>query len=306
MAIRVKNANKRITGEMCINACMGMEDPYGNPFEIITLDWTPRMKNAHQSKTKGFEDTFITRKHEGGLIIEYRQPGSAEWIKDMLTGRFSAQVARTPHNMKVLAHNYYDNLWTIRQPHIRDEVKKVADIIDDEAKKIIVDITTTRPETVRDPLTGKESIQQVDKIVGQQSLYEYHKKRRDSRYLAVGEPIGAVSSKNDLEEESKLLLGKRAELARMNAEIDKKMAELNEQQKVLNKRTKELSDSGALSTTYSIEYLGKESMGSVRKIAHEMGLGINIRMKKPEIIDAILNKQNTAFKPVASEEAVTE
>jgi hypothetical protein len=262
------------------------------------------MKNAHQAKTKGFEDTFITRQHGGGLTIEYRQPGNAEWIRDMLTGRFSAQVARTPHNMKVLAHNYYDGLWAVRQPHIRSEVEKMANAIDEEAKKVMIDIVMTSPETVRDAVTGRESIQQVDKVVGQQTLYEYHKKRRESRFDVRGEVLGAVSSKNDLEAEAKLLQGKKAELARMNSEVEKKMADLMEQQNTINRRMQGITNSGALSTAYSAEFLEKESMGAIRKIAYGMGADVNIKMKKPDIIREIMKKQNTALTPVS--ENVTE
>ena len=294
MAIRVKNPNRKYTTEMIVNACIGTEDPHGNPFELITLDWNPQMRNAHQAKTKGFEDTFITRKPEGGLAIEYRTPGNAEWLKDGLTGRYNGQVARTPENIKTLAHNFYDKLWTIRDSRIREEVKALADAIDEAAKKVVIPIMRTNPKKIENELTGEVHMQMVEEQVGEETLYDFHVRRRGAHFKAPGSVATHGVASNTVEADLALIQSQKAQLFKMQKEIDEKMKAIMDQTNQLAKRQKKTIDGGVLLTQYDRAFLeALKPFQKLRGLAREMGVEVTFKMKKEEIIQAIMDKQNS-------------
>lgn len=302
MAIRVKNPNRKYTSEMIVNACLGTEDPYGNPFEVITLDWNSQLRNAHQAKTKGAEDTFITRKPEGGLQIEYREPGNVEWLKDGLTGRYYGQLARTPANIKFLAANYYDNLWRIRDQHIRDEVKALADAIDEAAKKVVIEVTRTVPKKIENPLTGAVTTQMVDEKVGEETLYDFHKRRREAHFQAPGSVASHGVQANTLEAELNLVQSQKAQLFKMQQEVDAKMKEIMDRTNQVNKLQKKTVDGGVLLTQYDEGFLRElKPFQKLREIAKEMGVEVTLKMKKDEIIKAIMDKQNAVVAPELEE-----
>jgi hypothetical protein len=187
MAIRIKGANPRsyTTEKILEAACRKRlkDSVLGIPLQIITLYWNPLKKNYHQTKTKGdFDDVFITRMSAGGLELEYRNPGSLEWLKDGLTGEFTAAIAVTPRNINLLASHYYDKLWTIGDPVIEEKVKAMADEIDEENKNKPHSFT----KIVRklDPET--KIYVNVEQVI-HSNMYEYHKQRRDTQFKSHSE-----------------------------------------------------------------------------------------------------------------------
>ena len=294
MAIRVKNPNRKYTSEMIVNACIGTEDSYGNPFEVITLDWSLKLRNAHQAKTKGAEDTFITRKPEGGIQIEYREPGNVEWLKDGLTGRYYGQLARTPSNMKFLAANFYDDLWRIRDAHIREEAKAMADAIDEAAKKVVMDVTRTVPKKIENSLTGAVTTQMVDEKVGEETLYDFHKRRREAHFKAPGAVASHGVQANDFEAEMNLIQSQKASLFKMQKEVDAKLKEIMDRNNQVNKLRKKTADGGVLLTQYEEGFLRElKPFQKLRSLAKEMGIEVTLKMKKEEIVQAIMDKQNS-------------
>lgn len=294
MAIRVKNPNRKYTSEMIISACLGTEDQYGNPFELITLDWNSKLRNAHQAKTKGFEDTFITRKPEGGLLIEYRFPGNAEWIKDGLTGGYHAQVARTPENIKVLAANFYDNLWVIRERHVREEVEVLAKAIDEAAKKVIIPVKRTSPKKITNELTGEVHTQMVEERVGEETLYDFYKRNREAHFKAPGSVATHGLEHNTLDADLALIQSQKVQLFKMQKEVDAKMKDIMDRTNHLNARQKKTVEGGVLLTQYDRAYLENlKPFQKLRGLAKEMGIEVTLKMKKEEIIQAIIDKQNS-------------
>jgi len=125
MAIIAMNATKARPAERIKQLALGMEDQYGNPFEIIHLKWIQKRRNTEYSKTRGFEDTIIAMNPTGDLEISYRRPGSIQWVRPDGIGPYTAEVAKTPYNMRKLATMYGDQIWTINEKNVNAEVKAI-------------------------------------------------------------------------------------------------------------------------------------------------------------------------------------
>ena len=187
MAIRIIGANPRtITAAMILEAAKTKrikDSATGTPLQIVMLYWNNQKKTYHESKTKGdWDDVFITRSGSGGLVLEYRHPGSLEWLKDPIAGDYSASCAITERNMFLLASHYYDRLWTIGDPVIDAKAKAMADKIDEDNKKIPTVFTKIYKRI--NPKNGQyESIE--EKVEG--NMYQYHKYRREMNFKSHSE-----------------------------------------------------------------------------------------------------------------------
>jgi len=228
MAIRVKGANRKFTSEEILKRCIGMKDKYGNPFEIINLDWNPAKFCGHATKTKGdFDDVMLIRTKRG-TAITYRTPGSLEFLKDGFTGFYSAMVARTDKNLYILGSMYYDKLWTIREPHIDKIVKVIADKID-EGNKLVEQTHTVVVYEEQPNGTQKR----VEKRV-KETLYEVHKRRREGHFKG---PRGAGDISRPLEmnlHQEQMTDKKEAELNVKIMDIEKREALLKDREAALS------------------------------------------------------------------------
>jgi hypothetical protein len=127
-AMGVEGPRSQFTTEKMINAALGVRDEYGNRFELIRLKSNKVL--ASNTRTHGYEDAIISRGAKG-MTIKYRTPGDIKWVRNEF-GMASASIPRTPHNMKRLAHAYYDKDWEIEEASIDSIVKGMADKINSE------------------------------------------------------------------------------------------------------------------------------------------------------------------------------
>jgi len=295
MTIRCLKTTKNITEEMILDAAVGeIDDTYKKPLELIHLRWTNLKKVAHYSKTKGFEDTFVDRKAAGGVKVWHRQPGSAMWLKDRLTGKYGATLAKTEHNMNVLASMYYDKLWTIQEAHIDAEVKKMADAIDRELAKNKVVYFIDKP--VRDE---NGNVVDFKPERHEESELEFHQKRRKGHFetVKIKEQQSSVMSMRvitDIEKTSDELKLKQAEIAKKEAKIAEKEAKLEQARVLLSQNADEVEMKEELPPDYTMEQLEQLSpISKLRSIARkEFACEKEVtKMTKAELIDEILNLQ---------------
>jgi hypothetical protein len=114
-----------------LNHVKGTNDIYGNPFDWITLVFNGKVGRS-PSKTHGFEDVFINIE-QGDVqpTIKYRglgrgENGTMDFIRNEF-GILEAYVPRTPHNVKMIASYYYNNMFYVKDSVQRAEMKKIAD-----------------------------------------------------------------------------------------------------------------------------------------------------------------------------------
>jgi len=312
MSIRVIGANHRkYPAEMVLQAAVNRRikdvpgenyKALGIPLEIIYLDWNPGKKCAHQTKTKGdFHNTFITRKSGGGLQVQYKNPGCLEWLKDGLTGTLSAMVSRTPNNMRLLASMFYDNLWTVRDPGVRGEIKKAADLIDEENKKV--------------PYNYKKIVKEFDEAAGayfnkevdvKGTMYGFHKERREGhlkdRYAGeMTAPLGGFLEKQGLNREKEAIENEKRNLEEREQRIFQKEKDLQ----IVVDVIPDQEFAGTPTPEYSEQELidmKKQNFGKLRKLARDkFGVVDAFKMHFEEIRDAIMKKQNET----AEEEIIT-
>ena len=267
MGIRVKGATTisgRAPVERIIEDAIGMDDPYGRPFELIHLIWTPYKKCASGARTGGFEEAYLLYDTVNGIRITYRD-GSAEWIKG-LRGRLESVIPRTQKNLEVLAANYYDKLWKIKEPHIERIVKKMADEIEEKLEK------------------------KAKKSIGAKQHLDFEKKRREGHFMGkmgdIRRPVGK-SIEDDLLKEERALIEKR------RIKIEAAEAELEEKKKKLGL---EFSDDSRMPefTGYTEPELERYTNKELRKLGIEMEFDTDdlLGKTKKELIEKILNKQN--------------
>jgi len=109
-----------------ISSANGLTDMYGNPFSCIDLVYSSKNGNNPHRET-GYEDTILTIEDGTNMpSIEYRQPGTLDFRKDKF-GILRAKVAKTAHNMKILASRLNDGYWTIMDKKDREEIKRLSD-----------------------------------------------------------------------------------------------------------------------------------------------------------------------------------
>ena len=299
MSIRIKGANRRYTSEIILERAIGMVDEkYHTPLEIIHLEWTPYKRNYHQTKTKGFEDTFLTRLQGKGIVIEHRVPGSAEWLKDGLTGRYVSMLARTEHNMYVLASMYYDKLWTIKEAHIDMIVKKKADEIDEANRQT----PYTYEERQRILSDDGKSYKMVTTEVTK-TMYDFHKARREAHFKTsqdeiLSAPINPTYNEQSLKEEHAQMEKKRMSLEEREARVEQR--ENNNFPLVEDPKQPVLETKPALKLVRDGEKeLNALPIGELRKKAKaEYGVEKTFTMKKSEIVSRILQSQKE-FEKVA-------
>lgn len=132
--IFVIGATKAHPSEEWIEYAKGINDEFGNPFEVIELQWlgSNLHRNADYAKTRGFDDARldVDKSSANGIRITYRQGvGSVMWFRPLgNVGPFIGKLAKTPRNMRKLAACLKDNLWRIKSPaHIAAEVKELSE-----------------------------------------------------------------------------------------------------------------------------------------------------------------------------------
>jgi len=310
MTIRCLKTTKGITEKDILEAAVGeIDETYKKPLELIHLKWTNLKKVAHYSKTKGFEDTFIDRKAAGGLRIWHRQPGSAMWLKDPLSGKYGAVLAKTKCNMEQLASMYYDGLWSIREVHIGEQVKAMADEIDKRLAKNRVVYYVDEP--VRDK---KGNVIDFTQKRHEETELEYHKKRRAGHFetVKVKELQSSIMSMEvitNIEKTSERLEGKEAAIAKKEADLAEKEAKLEKARILLSQKSDEVEVQKAdVHPEYTKEQLEQLSpVSKLRSIARkEFQCEKEVaKMTKPELIDEILTLQAGVPEEVEEPEVIT-
>ena len=290
MGIKVRGANRVVTSELIVDKAIGMLDPYGEPFELITLKYTARKKTYHKAKCKGFEDVIITRNTQTRkLSIEYRH-GSVEWLKDPIGGEFIGRCARTKQNMEVLAAGYYNKMWTIAEAHIRELVKKRADEIDNESKKHPC------------PFPG-----------GYKSLYEHNVAVIEGNFK--GKRGFDISQRGADKVEADQMTLAEADLEKRKIKLAKAEAELKERQELLKTEqatapitpVPEPIAPKSKGGGFSFEELNKMNPSTLKKKARdEYGITNSFQLKKPKVIELILEQQAGPVVEEEPEETKTE
>ena len=265
---------------------------YGIPLQIINLDWNPGKRNYHQSSTKGdWDDVFIRRKPQGGLEVEYRNPGALEWIKDGLSGEYSALCAVTEKNLFLLASHYYDGLWTIRDPFIEKQVKEKADEIDEANKKI-----SYRFVKISKKINPETGMYETHEEIVNGTMYDFHVMRRTAHFedhnekLSVS-PMG-VNERSNIDME-------RAEIARKKKELEERERSIKEREKsagisidVIDKNRPVPEVTGE-APGYQQAELVNMHFSKLRKLGKdEFGITDAFKMKKNDLVSKIMNIQS--------------
>lgn len=260
MGIFAKNASRTWTTEVIVNATIGMEDPYGNPFRKITLDWNPARKNAQYAKTAGFEDAIIERTGSG-LKINYRKPGSAQWIQNKLTRRFYAEIPDTPHNRATIAAGLRDKFWTVRDT----DVRRVCEVMSDKLWR------SFEPD-----------------------VKEFHEKRIAGSWRGRyddDDNNSAPPSMINAKAEEQEIATQKGELFKERQEIEKMREELRKDREKIDALFAQAAENGISVVQYKPEVLQDMKMTKLREIADEKGISNDLRMKKAELVEAIIAKQ---------------
>lgn len=264
---------------------------YRIPLQLVYLDWNPDRKNYHQSKTKGdFEDLFIIRKQKG-LEVEYRSPGCLEWLQDGLSGQFSAMCPITEKNMLMLASLYYEGMFTIRDRSIDDAVKKAADAIEEQNKKI--PYTFIRVKRELDTKTG--FYVNVEETV-EATVYDFHLYRRK------------LNSAGAMDQNKLPSLGVKSGNALLREQdVESERRSLKERERIIREKEKELGITTNVLPTKSAEVPAPEfteeslramHMGKLRKTARDhFGITDAFAKNKDQIIPEIIAQLNGGDQP---------
>jgi hypothetical protein len=257
-----------------IEMSTGVEDQYGNPFEIIELQWiSSRLhRNTDYQKTRGFEDAIIEFPRGSELPrIRYRPNGSIHWIRRTPgRGPWRGQVAKTPKNMQRLAKTYGWRQWKILNPAIEAEVRALHD-------------------------KWWESLSDEQRVAVENNIRLYN--TLPSEQEQVGNEIPEADPRQeraDLTEEHRQLIIKRKELEEREERIKDRESKVNASQA---EKTAETGMSGAMTR----QMLESMKMHEVRKVARQiLGASIPLEMKKSDIIEKVLdlNPQKTEVETV--------
>jgi len=285
MSIRVRGSSKVFTPEIILQTAINKrtrDEKYGIPLQIVYLDWNMRKQNFHKSKTKGnFEDLMITRTGKG-LLLEYRTPGNLEWMKDGLTGEYSAMCPVTTKNIEMLASCYYDSLWTIRDKDVDAQVRKIADAIDEENKKI--EHVFVKIERKLDAVTG-QYVNVEKRVKG--TLYDYHVDRRNMMFKGPTDASVVPRLQTAGKDEMNINEEKRRLDARERA-IEEREKALGLSVNVLPAKKLEIE-----SPEYNEEVLTVMHMGKLRKIARdEFAIADAFKKTKNQLIPEIMKTLN--------------
>jgi hypothetical protein len=271
MAICTYGAKERYTEEQIVKDAVenGIVDEEGNVFEIITL--VSLRPVAGHSSTHGFQDTFIDVRGGGTRIWQGEKGrGRIKWLRHR-SGQMLGQLAKTPHNVGILAANYFFKSWKIRDPIQEVEIRALA-------------------EKRRSNMTQKE-------IDFEKSLIEGSvKSSYGGEALTTG---GKTIAQAEKEIESASLAQKQRELSRKEEELKNKEVKIS---KIVEKRIEE----GAKITLHTREELAnvKMSLFILRKILRsEFGIEPAKTDVKSKLVDWILleqekRQQKTETKPM--------
>lgn len=258
MGIIVINPTRRHKTDDLIQASIGMEDARGNPFQIVTLDWNQKRPNAHNAKTRGFEDALITRL-ERGLKIEYRLPGCAVWLLNDLTMTFHAKIPYTKHNMAILGSHFGDGLWTVRERMFRDQAKIIYD-------------------GIRDAMTPEQRAEDDKRVKGMHtSMFDKPEDAPDLRDFSGGG-----------EQDKTQVLAERSELIKLQAKLDAQLDQIKSEREWIEGKVADLQRRGIMLSTHSEESLGKMHIAEIRTLAKKSGIKWKSSDKKDELIAKIL------------------
>lgn len=304
MSLYIQGTKKTITEAMIMEAAEGeLCETYKKPLRYIHLLWAggKQKKVAHNSKSKGFEDTFLTRRRAGGITITHRIPGSARWLLHPLSGKYTATLADTEQNRRTLASNYYDKLWVIKEADVDAEVKIEADKIDESLAKETVTYMIDKP--IRDE--NGSVVKWVQEQVTESAL-EYQKRRREAQFKK-----GNLKINQSTVQPMELKPDPNSAVAQEKAEIAKKLAELKEREANIAIAEEALRKSAEaakepeptapeeLNTEYSKEDLSAmRPISKLRKIAKELETTKDTsKMVTGELVDEILKLQDLARVP---------
>lgn len=228
MSIRVSGSDLKFSSQMIIDKCIAssIRDTQGRPFKIISLTRTPFKIVSERTRDKSAlaENTMIVRTNRNIVIQTPPQDpisgkketmGNIEWIRDEFTKQMIAKIADTPNNRMLLATRYYDKLEKIDDPAIEMEIKKMADKIDEDNKKIPYTWEQTTKTT--DPKTGIKNFVSIP-VTG--TYYDFTKYRRENQFnVTSGNTTMSPSivRQTDKNYEEKYL----NEIERLTAEIKK-------------------------------------------------------------------------------------
>ena len=265
MIIIKLKVSRNLTTDHWKQMAIGTIDEYGNPFRLIKLRWNknPLHKNTEYAKTRGFEDTELSKDpRTGDIAVTYRNPGSVMWQRPAGgVGPFIGELAQTPKNLQRLAAMYGDRLWTIMDADVDKIVAKMYQErqtrMDDATKvadsKRIADMHTNELE--RSDKAGKGVIQ-IPEAIDKLSVTEQNR-------------INMIQAQDN----------------------EKRAAALEIKESQLNERVVDMVGSGAAAVMYQKEALEKEKIHKVRGICREIGIKWENTETKDVLVGKILLKQ---------------
>lgn len=267
--------NKVITPEHRKQQAIGLIDEYGNPFRIISLRWNKSRlhKNTDYAKTRGFEDTIIT-KERGEMAIKYRKNGSIAWMRYAGEGPYMGELAVTPKNLQKLASCYGDKLFTILDKDIDNIVKQMYE----------------------DKVKGMDAL---TKHFNDQRVRMMHTTQSEVNEMPKSGPveIPVEAERVNLAEQNRLQQIEKQNLEKRKAALDAKEAEIDE-------KTVKLVGEGVPAVTYTKEYLaGLKGIHSARKICRELKVEFSQSDKKDDLINKIIARQTGEIKAVKEQMA---
>jgi hypothetical protein len=267
MAIYALGATRARPSEQIIQAALeeGIRDKDGRPFEIIELISLEPV--ADYTSVHGYEDTFVKREGKK-LSIFHRKPGRIRWMQGEFGGMPRAQLAKTPHNVRVLALNYFDKKFKVKDPLHDAEIKAIAD------KEWAA-------------MTDEQRVKEKARISGLDEA-PYGGKKRNSE--------GKTKDEIYIEELEK-------DLRKRQRTVDQKELDVNAKEKNMAQKVSKAVEEGQVLTKHTRQELAPLPIHKVRKIArNEFKIQWKDTDKKTEIIEMIMKAQGDVPAP---EEAVT-
>jgi hypothetical protein len=248
----LKASPKRPQTEIISNA-IGEKDEYGNPFAVIRL--TAVRKHANATSSHGYEDTIVNPT-QNGFIISHRKPGRINWVKDVYGIKSRGMLAKTPHNMKTLASNYFDKVFIIDDPLVRAEVEAMAN--------------KNRKNMTPEQIAADEA-----RIKGMHT----------SKYGGAMKKQRGKTTEDVVNDERERGLRKKEE------ELNQREAALKDKEAEVGSAIAAKVGEGASLTKYSEESVKEMKFPKLRSIAAGLKIKEYQKMNKPELEAAILAAQ---------------
>lgn len=269
MIIVKLKVNRQLTADYWKQLAIGTNDDYGNPFRIIKLRWNNNKlhKNTDYAKTRGFEDTILSKDtRTGDIKVSYRRNGSIVWQRPAGgVGPYIGEVAVTPYNLEKLASMYGDKLFSI---------------IDQDIDAIV----RAKYEQKVKGMSEQTLLFNKNRVRGMHTMAV----EKDSNIQNLGE-VPLEVEKVNIQEQNRVLMQKKQEQ-------DLREAALNDKEQRLNTKVADLVGEGIDPVTYSEEYLKGLKFLELRKVAKEHGIKYENTDKTPDIIAKILEKQAGSMK----------